>query len=148
MKLFHNIKVSVFVKEDEEEEIIVNTLVNFFPFNLKDEKIKLDRKITTGFDKKQIIIFEVVIEKDRYMKVIIKKLVEKLSNEQKGLIVKQAETRIDEDCNFFIRLDKEKLIDDKYRITDSGNCFHFKFCLAVFPKEKKSAVELVKKIFN
>jgi len=48
-----------------------------------------------------------------------------------------------------MRIDKDAWIDErKILFTDSGNCFHIKMSLAVFPKKKEAALQLVEKIFN
>ncbi|MFW6450321.1 MAG: RNA-binding domain-containing protein, partial [Nanoarchaeota archaeon] len=56
--------------------------------------------------------------------------------------------RIDENCKCYIRLDKESLFNGEYKLVFDGNCFHIKISLAVFPKRKKKAEELVKKTLN
>lgn len=148
MKLVHNIRVNVFVKEDESEKLIKEKLFMLFPFDFEKEKIKLDKKVVKGFNEKNIIIYDVLIEKERHTNRFLKNLLENLNNEQKDLLIKQAETRIDRELDLFLRLDKEKLLDNKYWVTGSGNCFHIKFCLAVFPKNKENVLKLIEKMFS
>ena len=63
------------------------------------------------------------------------------------MVVKQ-EDRLDEECNFFIRLDKEKLMNGECWITDSGDCYHIKISVAAFPKKKERAKQVVEQIFS
>ena len=72
----------------------------------------------------------------------------RLSAEQKELLRIQAESRIDHDLNFYLRLDKAKLLQGQYWITDEGDCFHIKISLAVFPKKLEKAIELAKEMFK
>ena len=54
----------------------------------------------------------------------------------------------DDDLNFFLRLEKPKLFNHEYWITDSGDCMHIKINLAAFPKKKEKAAPLIKEIFK
>ena len=62
-------------------------------------------------------------------------------------ILKQIESRLDEELNFFLRLDKEKWVNEKeMKLTDSGKCFHIKISVAAFPKNMDIAIENFEKI--
>ena len=64
-------------------------------------------------------------------------------------MLEQKESRLDEDLNFFVRIDKEKWIDGKEMfLTDSGNCFHIKILIAAFPKKRENALKIVEKMFE
>ena len=98
-------------------------------------------------DERQIQIFEVDLEKDSEIREFLDFLVSKLNSDQKKLLLKQIHSRLDEELNFFLRLDKEKLINGEYWITDSGNCYHIKILLAVYPKKRAKGIEIIRKIF-
>ena len=147
MKLAHNIKINVFVKPEEDEEKLKNALLSIIPFDIKKEKVKLTRSIADGFDNRKIVILEIVIVKERLTNQFLNALIEKLSDKEKDLLVKQ-ENRLDEECCFFIRLDKQKLLEDKIRITDAGECFHIAISVAAYPKKKENAREIVKNLFR
>jgi len=147
MKLAHNVKLSVFAKQDEDEATIKQALLALLPFDLQKDKIQLRRTKATGFNEQKIVIFEVLLQKDRNINPFLEDLSKHLSSEQKELIVRQ-ENRIDRGCNLFIRLDKEKLLKKQYWVTDSGSCFHIRICLACFPKNLEKASAVVKEIFK
>ena len=148
MKLAHQIKISIFIKEEEDREKTFNRLLSLVPFDLKKEKIKLNEDTAMGFNNKKIKTYEIVLEKNRHINAFLEKLKEALSQEQKELLLKQAESRLDEDLHFFIRLDKEKLLNNEFWITDSGNCFHIRISIAAFPAKRELALEVVKEIFK
>ncbi len=148
MKLAHQVKLSVFIKEEEDREKIFNKLISLVPFNLKEEKIKLNEDTAMGFNNKKIKTYEIVLEKDRHINPFLEKLKESLSQEQKELLLKQADSRLDEELHFFIRLDKEKLLQDEFWITDSGNCFHIRISIAAFPAKREKALAIVKELFK
>ncbi len=147
MKLAHYIKISVFIHEEEDRETIFNKLISLVPFDLKKEKIKLNEDTAIGFNNKKIKTYEIVLEKDRHIKAFLEKLKESLSQEQKELLIAQAESRLDNELHFFIRLDKEKLLNNEFWITDSGNCFHVRISIAAFPAKREQALEVVNQIF-
>ena len=148
MKYCHNITVRVFAKADEDNEHILAGLHSLFPFELTKEKIQVITAKTSGLDESRtILIHEVVLDKDRYIKAFLKNLTEKLSSDQKAMLIRQ-ENRLDTNCNFYLRLDKHKLFDGVYWITDSGDCYHIRLCIAAYPKNKENSLEIVKKIFS
>jgi len=149
MKYAHLIKIDVFSKEGEDEDVITKRLLSLIPFSIEKQKIKLEKSKAEGFGDKSINIFEITLTKDSHINQFLKNLKEKLADEQKKIILKQAESRLDEDLNFFLRLDKEKLInEDMLWITDSGNCFHIKISIAAFPKKRDVGLEIVKNLFK
>ncbi|MFC1800571.1 RNA-binding domain-containing protein [Nanoarchaeota archaeon] len=145
MKVAHNVKVNVFCHEGEDDCAILGKLLELFPFEIKKQ---LKKTRTTSHDDRHIDIFEVELIKDKEINAFFEFLVSKLSSEQKELLIKQINTRLDAELNFFLRLDKSKLLGGEYVITDSGNCFHVKILLAAYPKKREAGVELVKGIFE
>lgn len=148
MKTAHNIKVRVFAKENEDVDRIKERLVSLFPFDLEKEKVVVNSKKATGFNEKVIYVLDVELQKDRYINAFIENLFSRLDSEQKKMLLRQLNSRVDDDCNFFMRLDKEKLLSGKYWITDSGDCYHIKISVAAFPSKKEKAVELVRHLLS
>ncbi len=149
MKIANSVKISVFVKEEEDESKIRNKLLELFPFDLQEEKIEVKEQNTTGFTEKKIKVLEVILEKDKHIEAFLGKLAERVSDEAKELLGKQLESRLDEDCNFFLRFSKDKMIEEnEFWLTDQGNCFHIKINVAAFPKKKEIALDIIKKVFG
>ena len=147
MKFIHNLKVSVFCNEGENEEEIKKTLIGMFPFELEKEKINVDRIAAEGAKDNAMVILEIYLNKERLVNLFVKTLMERLTKEQKALLSEQAVTRVDDECSFFIRFDKDKLIkDNKLAITDKGSCFHFRFTVAAYPANRYSALKTVKQM--
>jgi len=149
MKLAHTITLSVFIRPGEPEDAIKKAMLSLVPLDLAKEKIKLVRTIAkanlTG--QRDIVIYELVLEKERHTKKFLEFINAKLSALQKRELIEQ-DNRVDEDCLFYMRLDKKKLIDGEHVLTDSGDCFHIKMSVAAFPKHRSEALAVVKKIFG
>ncbi len=149
MKLLHTVKLSVFVYPEEDEQAIRQRLIELVPFNLEEEKIKVEQQTAEGFQEKRIKIFNMMLSKEKHTTGFLNNLLEKLPEEEKRFIHKTAETRVDDEFNIFIRLDKPKLLEkNQYWLTDHGNCYHITMNIACFPRKKEVALEIVKKIFK
>jgi len=149
MKLLNNVLLSVFVKESEDENKIKEKLKSFIHVNFEKEKLVIKRQTAEGFEDKKIIILEIELEKEKHTNIFLKTLNSRLDKEQKELLIRQAESRLDEEFNFFIRFDKEKLLNEgKYWVTDSGSCFHVKMNIACFPRKKEVALRIIQNIFK
>lgn len=149
MKIAHSVKITVFVKEGEDESGIRKKLLELLPFDISSEKIELKRETARGFNEKLIIILGILLEKDRHIDSFLENLIKNLSSETKELILKQAESRMDNSCNFFLRFDKEKLLkENELYLTDAGSCFHIKINVAAYPNKKEVALEIIRKLFK
>lgn len=148
MKVAHNVTLSVFAKEEEDKEQIKSCLLELIPFDIAEEKVKLDEDTAIGFNQRKINIFEIRLEKERHVKRFLENLLSKLNQEQKEMLLKRLDVRVDDECNFFIRLDKDKLLNKEYWITDSGNCFHIKISIAAYPAKRENAIQVVKQLMG
>lgn len=149
MKQAHLIKLSVFINEAENFQEIKDKFLGFLPFNLDEEKIKLNEKRALGFWEKEITILEVTLTKRKHIKDFLENLLEKIEEKEKNIILEQAESRLDENLNFFLRFKKDEFIkNNKLVLTDSGKCFHIKMSIAAFPKKREIGIKIVKEIFG
>jgi RNA binding exosome subunit len=147
--LSHHISINVFCKPESDLEIITKKLLFLIPFDTKKEKIELKKTNATGFNEKKIIILEIYLEKEKHINKFLENLNKKLSKEQKELLIKQAESRLDDELNFFLRFDKEALVNEnKLLLTDKGDCYHITIKIAAFPHKRESALKVIDKIFS
>jgi len=147
--LAHNICISVFCKPEEDTELIIKKLLFFVPFDIKEQKIEIKKRTAIGFNEKKITILKIYLKKESHTNLFLNNLTKNLTDEQKSLIKKQADSRLDSELNFFLRFDKSKLVnEDKFCLSDKGDCFHIKIKIAAFPKKKKIALKIINKIFS
>jgi len=149
MKILNKAVVSAFVKEDESLEEILSALKSLIPLDLEKEKIPVKRQTAKGFEEKKIVILKIELEKARHTNAFIQDLLNKLTKGQKELLLEQAELRLDQHQHFFLRLDKEKLLNEgKYELIDKGNCFHIKLHIAAFPSKRQEALKVIEKLLK
>lgn len=147
MKFAHNITITVFCKDYEDKDLIKSTLVSLLPLDIEKEKIEVQSQEAEGFDEKKINIFKIQLIRQPHIRTFWANLKEKLGT-QVNILKQQLDSRLDEACNFFIRLDKEKLYKGTYLITDSGNCYHIRLTIASYPKNRESARRVLLELLN
>ncbi len=147
MKLANNAGIRVFCGEGEDKEAVIGKLKLLLPFDAEKERIRIEEQTAEGFDEKRIKILSVTLTKDRHLNAFISNLLKILGDEKKTLL-EQIDSRLDNELNFFIRLDKEMLLKDKFVLTDSGNCYHVRISVAAFPKRREKAIAMLKGLLN
>ncbi len=151
MKYFNKITISVFIKIDEGEdlELTKQKLLDLFPFNLTEEKIILREETNKGFNERKIKILTVELLKEAHTNKFFEFLLQKITRDDKSAILRQKESRLDQELYFYLRFDKQKWIQkNELELTDSGDCFHIKLALAAFPRKREVAINLIEKIFK
>ena len=54
---------------------------------------------------------------------------------------------MDEKGNFFLRLSKEKALEEEWEILDGGDNIHLKIKIAAYPAKKEVAIKKISEIF-
>lgn len=141
----NRINFKVFAKPEEDVEAIRAGLIDL----VSVENAKLVSSKAQGFNERMISIFRVELIKTREMNSFIKRFFSSLTLTQKRLLLSQAGSRLDERCDFFVRLDKSGWVKDrKFLLTDSGDCYHIRFSLACFPKKREVALRLLEDLLK
>ena len=149
MKYAHSIKLTVFSYEEEDYENILDGFLRFFPFNLEKNKIALKKSDAIGFDEKKIVVLEAALKKSNLINQFLDCLLGNLDLDQKNQMIRQAESRLDKNFDFFLRFDKDSWVKEKKLVlTDSGKCFHLMVSAASFPKKRDAALNTIKDLFE
>ena len=154
MLYIHNAKITIFLKPEEYfgnkemVEKIKNIFHSLVPIDFDKEKLQITEEEVTGFDERKIKILKFDITKEAHTKIFIKKLKEMLGEEQYSTLIKQKESRLDEDLFFYIRLDKEAMLKNVAELTDNGDCVHIRLHIAAFPKNREAALKVIEEIFK
>ncbi len=144
MKNLHKAQIRVFVKPQDFYDEIKKSFSTLLNLDLKKEKINLEEYKATGFEKKEIKILYVTIEKNRQLNTFFDNLKEKVGKQKLLELV----NNVDDDCYLHIRLDKEKLLVDEWEIIEGGNCFHIAILIATYPKNSEKAKEKLLDMIN
>jgi RNA binding exosome subunit len=149
MKYVHNVVISVFSKQGDDLGKIKQALEGLALLDLSKDKVVFSDSVVKGHFDEDIHVLEITIKREAHLNRFLKLFIAKLSDDQRKLLVSQADSRVDDDCHFYIRFDKRKLLEeDRLWITDSGDCFHLKFTLAAYPVKKVVGVKIVERLFG
>lgn len=149
LNIAHSVAIRVFCGEEENESEIVNGLKSLLPFDLEKEKIAVQKQTAFGFSDRRITIFEVTLAKNRHVKAFLDNLLPKISSTDKQMLLRQLDSRVDDNANFFVRFDKETLAKhNELLVTDGGNCYHVRIKMAAYPSNKETAIKLLRKLIG
>lgn len=147
MKRLHSISIRVFVKENEDIDAIKNGLELFLPIDDEKNSFLEEERVLTD-ESTAMTIFKARLEKQRHCDRCVDILKELLGEKQCELVASQT-NRVDENGIGYVRIEKEAFIKRQEAIlTDNGNCIHFSFQLAAFPKTQEKAQIVMKELFG
>ncbi|MEM0231051.1 MAG: RNA-binding domain-containing protein [Candidatus Woesearchaeota archaeon] len=145
MKVAHSVEVSVFCKDYESAEQVKDGLRKLFPFRLEDAGLKMAESEAEGLLGNKILIFSVHLTNPKHVRLFLDNLLNLLGKEGVRTLLAQAESRLDEELFFFIRISKpEWLSEGRAVLTDSGNCYHMRILIAAYPKERSAGLKTIK----
>lgn len=151
MKFFHNIKLSVIIKPEESnftESKVKELFEKVSGLDLSKDKIKFNKEIVEGFDQRKISIYSIELIKENHTNRFIDSILLQIGKKQITKILEQLDSRVDENLKFYLRLDKNKILDNIYEVIESGNCLHITMSVAAFPKNIVVAKSIVSKVLS
>ena len=149
MKYAHSVKLSVFSYENENSKEILDSFLKLFPFSPGENGVAPIKRNATGFNESKIEIYEAVLTKSNLINQFLDFVLSNLDEVQKGTLIRQAESRLDDNLDFFIRFDKESWIkNNKLELTDTGKCFHLSMSIAAFPRKREVALKIISDLFG
>ena len=132
-KEVHNVTVTVFEKNEDEIKNHNEIFHFLLPVDFEKQKVDLSVESIEGLQQKQIYIIRLRTMKNSHNRLLLDNLFSQLSEIDKKRIGTQYLTRLSQEGYFFIRLDKESLMQKKFVLTESGDCYHFKIKIASYP---------------
>ena len=144
----NSVNLRFFMKSEEISQEDMEKVLQILPFDLKEEKIPIKRKKVYGFNQERIEVIGINLTKQRHIRHFLELLKEQLPQDARNFLLLDVEKRMDEDGNFFLRLDLEELTEKgEFKLTNQGNCLHIGIKIATFPKSREEAIEKVKDFF-
>jgi len=127
---FHWLRINIFCYATENEELIHDAMTEL----LGTDEFECD--ITNSEHGNRILIMSCELSKQKEIIPIFLRLGKDVSDELKTRL----EDRIDEDCVFYLRLDKQELVQGRYRIAHHGDVLSITGKVASHPARKGIAV--------
>jgi RNA-binding protein len=126
-----NVHFRVFCHATEDEAKVVQALK--FASGAED----ITREVTEGYHGNPIIILEVFIKEKRRSKDFFSKL----SEDELQEIIGTLEKRMDDDCNLYLRLDKQEAYLGNLKMTASDDAIAVRAKVESYPKKRESAMK-------
>jgi RNA binding exosome subunit len=127
---FHYVDLRTFCYATEDEKRVETALRTFLP-----EETEIEREETEGHHGDRILIFSVRLERADDVRYVLSRLTELGSFDR---LLVELEDRIDENCAFFIQLDKQAAYRGDVEL---GDGLMLRGKVEAYPAKKERAIE-------
>jgi len=135
---FHWLRINIFCYATENEELIHDSMLEL----LGTDEFECD--IADSEHGNRILIFSSELSKQRDIIPVFVKMGKEIADELKDRL----EDRIDEDCVFYLRIDKQELVQGRYRIAHHGDVLSLTGKIVSHPAKKGVAVTKMAEFLN
>ncbi len=130
---FHYVDLRTFCYSTEDENRVETALRTFLP-----EDTEIEREVTEGHHGDRILVLSVRLERADEVRHVLSKLTELGSFAR---LLAELEDRIDENCAFFIQLDKQEAYRDRVEL---GEGLMLRGKVEAYPAKRERAIETAK----
>ena len=128
--VFHWVRVQTFCYATEKRELLEETMTELLGTD------EFEEEISEGEHGNVMTILESRLTKQREFNALFRKLGPEIC----GWIVEDIDNRIDDDCVFYIRLDKQKAVQGIYEVAHHGDVIAITGKVQAHPAKKEVAV--------
>jgi len=127
---FHYVDLRAFCYATEDEKRVASALRTFLP-----EAVELERVENEGHHGDRIVVLSARLENADDVRHVLAKL---SALEDLDRLVQELPERVDEDCTFFVHLDKQAAFDG---VVELGQGIALRAKVEAYPARKEAAVE-------
>jgi len=142
----HNITISAFFREDELEKGR-QIFRQFLPEDAAFKEERLEPETDGGVFTTPLYTLKAVLNKPKQAEEFASTLLARLSPEDRKNLQDSIAERLDDDCDFYLRLDRRKLAEGKITL-HTRSPIHVKIKIACFPRKKDAAVKIAQELLN
>lgn len=135
---FHWLRVNVFCYATESEELIHDSMAEL----LGTDEFECD--IADSEHGNRILVFNIEVSKQKDVVPIFIRLGREMVDEIRNSL----EEQVDDDCVFYLRLNKQELVQGRYRIAHHGDVLSITGKVASHPARKEIAVGKMAEFLN
>lgn len=140
---FRSAIVSALVHATEDEQKVLHSLQTLYP-----REIKVRRQVLKGHYGNPITSLSFSIKQRRSLRELWSRIIEKLKKEDIERLSLIAPERIDDDCHFYLRFDKQLAHAGMLSLAESGDVVHVRFKVSAFPSKREVAIRLVREFIG
>ena len=128
---FHWLRIETFIYATEKEDLVRETFANLV------ETDEFDTEVSEGEHGNRMLILQRMATKQKDMNLVFSNLGQDLLEQ----LVDDVDNRIDDDCVFYTRLDKQKAVCGEYAVAHHGDVISITGKVASNPAKKEVAVK-------
>jgi len=147
-QLVHTIKIRVFEKNQAHLDSIEALFHELLPVNFEKENLSIDHEQMEGLTHTMIHSYNLTLKKQRHTILFLHTLFDHLNENDKQCLYEQRDLRLDDEGQFYLRLDKQQLLHHVYHLTETGDCFHVTIKLAAFPAKRDNFLATLEVLFS
>lgn len=142
----HSIKVSAFYRK-EDADLGEKTLSGLLPKESEIKKTVLEGEMDGDVFTKPLVILSAGLTKKKEIKDFMGKILSRLSESDKKRVRENTNAWMDDDCNLYLRLDKEKAASGDVMLT-VYDPIHIRIKVEAYPKKKENAIKNLDEILG
>ena len=135
---FHWIRVKAICYATEDEDIICDTVSELAGTE------ELDIDISEGLHNNPLTVVDANLSKNKEYSTLFTNLGEDIVRQ----ILDDLEQRVDDDCVFYMRLDKQKAVCGEYEISHGGDVISITAKIMAHPAKKEVALGIIRDYLN
>lgn len=134
-----------------EDPLKVRSVLDLFLSPQKEEKDSSDivhETVAEGYHGNPIIVMEAEVKKKKDCQYIIDYIRHNLGDAGIDRLINELPRRVDDDCNLFIRFDKQEAYQGRLVITSSSDAVHLRMKIEVYPARREAGIEAAREMFE
>ena len=128
---FHWLRIETFIYATEKEDLVRETFANLVGTD------EFDTEVSEGEHGNRMLILQRMATKQKDMNLVFSNLGKDILEQ----LVDDVDNRIDDDCVFYTRLDKQKAVCGEYAVAHHGDVISITGKVASNPAKKEVAVK-------
>jgi RNA binding exosome subunit len=149
--MFHYIYLRTSCQATEDPEKVRSAFRLFLPKKddvKNDEPDIIHESIMSGHHGNVITILEAEIVKKKEGKYVIDLIKQHLGPEELSRIVTELPQRVDEECNLYLRFDKQEACKGKLKMAQISDAIFLRIKLKAYPAKQEKAIFVAEKLFG
>ncbi|MDF1557605.1 MAG: RNA-binding domain-containing protein [ANME-2 cluster archaeon] len=148
--MMHYIALRTTAQATEDPAKVRSALELFLtPQDRETDETSIIRETTaTGYHGNPIIVMEAEVEKKKDCRYIIDYIRHTLGAAGIERLISELPRRVDEDCNLFLRFDKQEAYQGRLVITGTSDAVHIRMKIKVYPARREDALEAAREMFK
>ena len=140
---FRNAVVNTFVHATEDEQRVLSVLRTLLPEGVVVRRLELQ-----GHHGNPIVNLDAKVGQRKLLRELWQRVSTKLRAGELKKLGKIVPERVDKNCFFYLRFDKQLAHAGELVFTESGDAIHFKLKVAAYPAKREVAVKLLKEFIG